>query len=87
MINILNSELAFREYVTLNIQNISKVIIFEDTLDETIYFYCFTIDSIIATKEPNSKNFDFYTTIYEQINKNQYTISHKEKVLKMIKNN
>ena len=49
---VLKSELEFRKYIILNSNLISKIIIFEDSLEGITYFYCFSNDEVIAaTKE------------------------------------
>ena len=61
---ILKSELEFREYITYNSEEILKIFIFEDKLDNLIFFYCFTNDSMIAVKENLIKPFSYYKEIY-----------------------
>ena len=59
--HILSSELEFRNYIQKDIENIIKIIIFEDILDKTIFFYCFmNNNTIIATKESTLNNFSSY---------------------------
>ena len=65
---IFNSELEFREYVIQNSKRISHIIVFEDFLDHTIFFYCFLEGSlIVATKEQSANNFSTYKKIYQQL--------------------
>ena len=65
---IFNSELEFRNYVILNSKRISSIIVFEDLLDCTIFFYCFFQEGlIVATKEHSENNFSTYRKIYQQL--------------------
>ena len=65
---IFDSEKEFRKYVIQNSQNIKSIIVFEDTPDHVIFFYCFMgKDLIIATKEPASKNFFSYKKLYQKL--------------------
>lgn len=87
--HILSSELEFRNYIQKDIENIIKIIIFEDILDRTIFFYCFmNNNTIIATKESSLNNFNFYLKLYKNIT-NKYKFQHitnkKEKTLRLIK--
>lgn len=87
---IFNSELSFREYLINNSNNIKKIYLFEDKLDNIIYFYCFFLDrSVIAAYKKNLDNFDYYCTLYKNIaNYNQLNISiskEQNKVLKITK--
>lgn len=67
---IFNSELEFRNYVILNSKDIFHILIFEDVLDCTIFFYCFTKTYwLVATKEPSSKGFSTYEDIYTDLSK------------------
>ena len=67
---IFNSEIEFRKYVILNSDNVSQIIIFEDILDSTIFFYCFTKNSfIVATKEHTKKGIYFDGEIYQRVAK------------------
>lgn len=67
---ILNSELELRKYVTLHPNAITQIIVFEDALDQTIFFYCFTkIGLIYACKEPSAKKFRYYKKIYKKLAK------------------
>ena len=69
-ITILGSENELRAYVLSNAQNICQIIVFEDILDKTIFFYCFKTDnSIVATKEFFYKNFSFYKRCYKKLAK------------------
>jgi len=81
-----NSELKFRNFVLNNINNIEKLYVFEDTLDEIIFFYCITINNnIVATKE-KSNYFDDYSNIYKKINdKLMLKVYSNKKVLKLKK--
>ena len=83
---LLDSELNFRDYITKNINKIMKIIIFEDDLDNIIYFYCFCSKYILATKE-NNKDFNYFLKIYKELNNNLNfkTIIENKKVLKLIK--
>ena len=55
---ILDSELEFRDYVVHYSRDIKLIVIFEDILDYTIFFYCFTKKGdIVASKEPSRINF------------------------------
>ena len=64
----LNSEYEFRNYVISNTQNISKIIIFEDNLENIIYFYCFYKNgNIIATKELNHIDFFHIKETYKDL--------------------
>ena len=87
---ILSSELDFREYLIQNFENISKIFIFEDSLDNIIYFYCFFNNYIfIATKEKLEKTFFYYKNLYNQLAQEykfkNITKSNQEKVLKLKK--
>jgi hypothetical protein len=65
---IFDSEKEFREYVIQNSQNIKSIIVFEDTPDHVIFFYCFLKKGlIIATKEPSTKNFFAYKKSYQKL--------------------
>lgn len=67
---ILNSEQEFRNQVILHPHVISQIIVFEDVLDQTIFFYCFTQNGFIYTcKEPSTKKFHFYKKMYKQLAK------------------
>lgn len=84
---ILNSELEFRNYIISFSNEIMKIIIFEDTLDNIIYFYCFTRKLILATKESN-KPFVDYVSIYTQIKDKlnlKTCIEEQKKVLRLIR--
>ena len=93
MINtiILNSEIEFRNFITKNMYNITKTIIFEDILDEIIFFYAFmSNNTIIATKEKSTNNFSFYVKLYNFI-ANEYNLDsiadNQTKSLRLIKHN
>lgn len=83
---ILNNELDFRNYIIKHKNEIMKIIIFEDNLDNIIFFYCFTKKIILASKEINN-NYLNYVKIYENLKNelNFKTIINKNKVLKLIK--
>lgn len=67
---ILHSEYEFRNFVISSSQDISHIIIFEDTLDCTNFFYCFDKNgSIIATKELIYADFSHIKEIYTQVAK------------------
>jgi len=67
---ILNSEVELRDYVAKSSHNITQIIVFEDALDNTIFFYCFTKNGLIyACKEPSAKKFRYYKKIYKQLAK------------------
>lgn len=68
---ILSSEKELRDYVISNHQNIYQIIVFEDILDHTIFFYCFKENNslIVATKEFFYKDFSFYKNSYEKLAK------------------
>ena len=89
--HILSSELEFRNYIQKDIENIIKIIIFEDILDKTIFFYCFmNNNTIIATKESTLNNFSSYVKLYKDLtNKYKFhTINNKKtKTLRLINSN
>ena len=65
---IFDSELEFRKYVIQYSKELRRIIIFEDTLDEFIFFYCFMKDNtIVATKELSTKNFSSFKSSYLQL--------------------
>ena len=67
---IFNSESEFRKYITLNAKDIAQIFIFEDELDQVIFFYCFTKkDLVVATKAPSSKSFFSYKEVYQKLAK------------------
>ncbi|MBR3132483.1 MAG: hypothetical protein IKG42_00115 [Clostridia bacterium] len=67
---ILSSERDFRNYINSNKSSIKQILVFEDLLYKTIFFYCFCKDNlIVATKEYNNRNFSFYLKKYEKIAK------------------
>lgn len=67
---VLNSESIFRNYVTLNIQDISKIIIFKDILERKNYFYCFNKNGlIIATTSSGYQKFSVIRKIYKRLAK------------------
>lgn len=68
---IFNSELEFRKYVILNSNQASRIIVFEDVLDNTIFFYCFIKeDLIVSAKERSANNFSTYREIYSNLASN-----------------
>lgn len=87
---IFDSELEFRNYLIENSESIISIMLFEDKLDNVIYFYSFTKNSlIIATKELSIKNYDYYNKKYLKLIKTlnlnvEYTID-SPKVLKLSK--
>lgn len=88
---IFDSELKFRKYLIKNSSNIIYVILVEDKLDSTIFFYSLTKDNyIIASKELLSDNYDYYSKIYKKlVNKLNLDIeytSNKPKSLKLTRN-
>lgn len=63
-----NSELEFREYVIQHSKGIERLLVFEDTLDQMIFFYCFAKSgSYVATKEHLFENFNAFKHIYTQL--------------------
>ena len=75
---ILKNEEEFRSYIYLNSKKILKIIIFEDSLESIVCFYCFTNDSLmIVVKEYISKNFIYYKRIYKYLAKNIGFTIHK----------
>ena len=87
---IFNSEIEFRNYLIDHSDNIINVMLLEDRLDNVIYFYSFTNDSlIIAAKESSIKNYDYYNKKYRKLVKLlnldlEYT-NNNPKVLKFTK--
>ena len=76
---ILDSESIFRNYVIVHLEEVHKIVVFEDILDKTIYFYCFMrTGNIIATKVHSFNNYssfqEIYTTLAKQSNL-QYLLS------------
>ena len=68
---IFRSELVFRKFVILNLDQITQVLVFEDVLDQTIFFYCFYHKELLAaTKEISSNNFEKYKEKYIKLAKN-----------------
>ena len=82
---ILNSELKLRNYINNYSDEIMKIILFEDSLDNIVYFYCYTKKILLTTKDYLS--FDYYYNIYTKIYKklNFNTFISNNKVLKLIK--
>ncbi len=65
---IFNSELEFRNYVIQNLKTIDGLIIFEDPLEDVLFFYGFWQNSVvIATKEHSCSKFEKYKKIYKKI--------------------
>lgn len=88
---IFDSELKFRKYLIKNSSNIIYVILLEDKLDNTIFFYSLTKDNyIIASKELLSDNYDYYSKIYiKLVNKLNLDIEYttnNPKSLKLTRN-
>ena len=85
---IFKNELEFREYITYNSEEILKIFIFEDELDNIIFFYAFTNDLIVAAKENMLKPFSYYEEIYKLLSKKIKLSAYlkKDKVLKLTKN-
>lgn len=87
---IFDSELEFRNYLIENSESIISIMLFEDKLDNVIYFYSFAKNSlIIASKELSIKNYDYYNKKYLKLIKTlnlniEYTID-SPKVLKLTK--
>ncbi len=84
---IFDSELKFRKYLIKNSSNIIYVILLEDKLDNTIFFYSLTKDNyIIASKELLSDNYDYYSKIYiKLVNKLNLDIEYTTKNPKSLK--
>lgn len=82
---ILKSEIELRNYINSHKNIIMKIIVFEDTPDNVVYFYCFTKNIMLATKE--FKKFECFINIYNEIYKELdfKTYFNKDKVLKLIK--
>ena len=65
---IFDSELEFRKYVIQYSTSIQRIIIFEDSLEQFIFFYCFFEDNVIAAaKELSTKNFSSFKSSYIQL--------------------
>ena len=65
---IFDFESEFRRYVILNSKAISRIIIFQDTFDNVIFFYCINFDlGLIATKELSMCNFPKYKKEYTEL--------------------
>lgn len=79
---ILNNEIDFRNYLISNKDDIIKIYIFEDNLDNYIYFYAFLTNEVIATKEKGS--FENYYILYKTLN--NFNIEESNKTLKLFKN-
>lgn len=88
---IFDSELKFRKYLIKNSSNIIYVILLEDKLDNTIFFYSLTKDNyIIASKHSSITDFDYFYKIYQKLMKKlelniEYT-SNNPKSLKLTRN-
>ena len=87
---IFDSELKFREYLIQNFEQIYKLFVFEDSLDNVIYFYCFFNNYVmIAAKEKVKSNFCYYAKLYKELAKmyelEDITKSGTDKVLKLKK--
>ena len=86
---IVNSELEFRKYIEDNFEEVVKIYVFEDTLDNTIFFYLFAKNNVIvATKELSMNNFSYYYKLYSLLAKKLKLYSYnlnKSKTLKLIK--
>lgn len=87
---IFESELEFRNYVEQNRKDISKIIVFEDILENNIYFYGFIQESLmVAAVEHAMDKFDFYEKVYqsliEELNFYIIPIKSQSKVLKLVK--
>lgn len=82
---ILKSEIELRNYINSHKNLITKIIVFEDTPDNVVYFYCFTKNMIVATKEFNKFEcfIDIYNNIYQNLDFKTYL--SKGKTLKLIK--
>ena len=83
---ILENELFFRNYLLEKINKITKIYITYDSLDNTIYFYSFMDNILIATKENinNTNYFLIYQKLFDQyleitfINKDNIKLLKKE---------
>lgn len=65
---IFDSESEFRRYVILNSKDISRIIIFQDTFENVVFFYCISFDlTISATKEHSICNFPKYKKDYSKL--------------------
>ena len=86
---IFDSEVKFRKYLIKNSENISNIIIFEDSLDNTIFFYSFTTNNLIlASKNSLNNNFEYYLKIYKKIiTKLNLNIEYETKNPKVLKLN
>ena len=63
---ILDSESNFRNYIIVYLKEVHKIIVFEDIIEKTIYFYCFTKDGyIITTKVLSLNNFSSFQKSYK----------------------
>ena len=87
---IFDSELKFRKHLIKNYNDIQNIILFEDRLDDVIYFYCFTNNELIlSTKKSSIKDFEYYSNIYQKLfKKYELSIDYKTnnpKTLKLCK--
>ena len=65
---IFNSELELRDYVIRHSKGICQIVLFEDILDSTIFFYWFYKERlIIAAKESSQKNFSSFLEKYNRL--------------------
>ena len=65
---IFKNELLFRISIINNKDIIDKIYVYEDNLDNIIFFYCFTINNtIFAAKETSNNNYSYYQKIYNSI--------------------
>lgn len=65
---IFDSEIKFRKYLIKNSEDIISIILFEDKLDNTIFFYCFMNNNLIlASKNSSINNFEYYLEIYMKL--------------------
>ena len=69
---ILSSEEEFRNYIISNSSNIYKFIIFEDALNNVIFFYCFDKNRVIISTKEYRKNFSFFKNKYLSLAKDLF---------------
>ena len=74
---VFDSEVEFRECVIQHLNDIYKIIIFEDVPDKIIFFYCFAKKGLIlSAKEPSIKKFCLYKKRYYLLaEKHSFSIS------------
>lgn len=86
---IFDSESKFRDYVTSNLQNINQILVFEDVLEHTVFFYCCLQNHIIlASKESVYKSFSSFKKIYKKLaHKSNLYIFHNTDALISIRLN